>query len=147
VPPCPHSTADRRPINESFHGRGESYLSSSVVENAAAVTERCIRPGELTLSTDNGTAFTGRAFRARLAELGSSTGAAATATPNPRRSSSWFSGLKQRCVSCEEFETSTKPAKVIGGYVDRYHQGVAYRTPREVAATWKDAENQSIPAA
>jgi putative transposase len=34
----------------------------------AAVAERGIRAGELTLGTDNGTAYTSRAFRARLAE-------------------------------------------------------------------------------
>jgi Integrase core domain len=81
----------------------------------------------------------------------SSTGAAAIATPNPRRSSSRFSNLKQRCVSCEEFETLDEARQVIGGYVDRYHhrphQELAHRTPREVEATWTDAEDQSIPAA
>jgi putative transposase len=40
----------------------------TVIEQAVA--ERGIRPGELTLGSDNGTAFTSRAFRARLAELG-----------------------------------------------------------------------------
>ena len=81
----------------------------------------------------------------------SSTGAAATATPNPRRSSSRFSDLKQRCVSCEEFETLDEARQVIGSYVEAYHhrphQGLAYRTPAEVAQTWKDLEDQSIPAA
>ena len=39
----------------------------------------------------------------------------------------------------------------IGAYIDRYHHRphsrLAYRTPREVAATWKDHDDQSIPAA
>jgi putative transposase len=35
-----------------------------------AVAERAIAPATLTLGTDNGTAFTSRAFRARLADLG-----------------------------------------------------------------------------
>lgn len=35
-----------------------------------AVDVRGVGPGELTLGSDNGTAFTSRAFRARLAELG-----------------------------------------------------------------------------
>ena len=40
----------------------------AVIEAAAA--ERGVAPGRLTLGTDNGTAFTIRAFRARLGELG-----------------------------------------------------------------------------
>jgi putative transposase len=38
----------------------------AVVDEAAAA--RAIRPGELTLGTDNGTALTARAFRARLTQ-------------------------------------------------------------------------------
>ncbi len=64
---------------------------------------------------------------------------------------SWFSKLKQRCVWREEFETLDEARAAIGDYVDRYHhrphQGLAYRTPRKVAQTWKDLEDQSIPAA
>jgi hypothetical protein len=64
---------------------------------------------------------------------------------------SWFGKLKQRCVWHEEFETLDEARAVIGAYVDGYHhrphQGLAYRTPREVAATWKDHDDQSIPAA
>jgi putative transposase len=51
----------------------------------------------------------------------------------------------------EEFETLDDARAVIGAYVERYHHRphprLAYRTPREVAATWKDPEDQSIPAA
>lgn len=58
--------------------------------------------------------------------------------------------LKLRCVWREEFGPSPRRA-VIGAYVDRYHhrphQGLGCRTPLEVAATWKDSENQSIHAA
>ena len=64
---------------------------------------------------------------------------------------SWFSKLKQRCVWREEFETLEQARAVIGAYIDRYHhrphQGLAYRTPREVAATWKDHDDHTIPAA
>jgi putative transposase len=63
----------------------------------------------------------------------------------------WFSKLKQRCVWREEFETLDEARAVIAAYINRYHhrphQGLAYRTPREVATTWKDPEDQSIPAA
>jgi putative transposase len=40
---------------------------------------------------------------------------------------------------------------VIGAYIERYHHRphsrLAYRTPREVAATWKDHDDQLTPAA
>ena len=64
---------------------------------------------------------------------------------------SWFSKLKQRCVWREEFETLEQPRAVIGAYIDGYHHrphsGLAYRTPREVAATWKDHDDHLTPAA
>src|SRR5687768_7177677 len=53
----------------------------------AAVADRRIGAAELTLGTDTGTAFTSRAFRARLAEHGIAHRAAATATPSPKPSS------------------------------------------------------------
>jgi transposase InsO family protein len=43
--------------------------------------QRGIEPGTLTLSTDNGTAYTSRSVRARLHEHGITHAAAATATP------------------------------------------------------------------
>jgi putative transposase len=64
---------------------------------------------------------------------------------------SWFAKLKQRCIWREEFETLDEARTAIGGYVDRYHHRphsrLAYRTPREVAATWKDHDDQLTPAA
>jgi putative transposase len=64
---------------------------------------------------------------------------------------SWFAKLKQRCTWREEFESLDEARATIGAYIERYHhrphQGLAYRTPREVAATWKDHQDQSIPAA
>ena len=117
-----------------------------------AVTERAIGPGELTLGTDNGTAFTSRAFRARLAEHRNVHRRGGYRDPESQAFiESWFSKLKQRCIWREEFETLDEARAVIAAYVDRYHhrphQGLAYRTPAEVAATWKDSEDQSIPAA
>jgi len=118
----------------------------------AAVLERGVGPGELTLGSDNGTAFTSRAFRAHLAELGVVHRRGGYRDPESQAFiESWFSKLKQRCVWREEFETLDEAREKIGAYIDRYHhrphQGLAYRTPREVAATWKDPEDQSIPAA
>ena len=118
----------------------------------AAIADRGVGPGQLTLGTDNGTAFTSRAFRARLAEHRVAHRRGGYRDPESQAFiESWFSKLKQRCVWREEFETLDEARHAIGAYIDRYHhrphQGLAYRTPREVAGTWKNLEDQSIPAA
>ena len=59
--------------------------AEAVIE--AGAEDHAIEPDQLTLGTDNGTAFTSRGFRAHLKELESPTAAAATATPSPRPSS------------------------------------------------------------
>jgi putative transposase len=122
----------------------------TVIEAAAA--ERGIQPGRLTLGTDNGSAFTSRAFRARLGELGIAHRRGGYRDPESQAFiESWFSKLKQRCVWREEFETLDQARHAIGAYIDRYHHRphsrLAYRTPREVAATWKDHDDQLTPAA
>jgi putative transposase len=122
----------------------------AVIEQAAA--ERGIAPGRLTLGTDNGTAFTSRAFRARLAEHGITHRRGGYRDPESQAFiESWFSKLKQRCVWREEFETLDEAREKIGAYIDRYHHRphsrLAYRTPREVATTWKDHDDQAITAA
>jgi putative transposase len=111
-----------------------------------------IAPGRLTLGPDNGSAFTNRAFRARLAELAITHRRGGYRDPESQAFiESWFAKLKQRCVWREEFETSTRPAPAIGAYIDgshrRPHSRLAYRTPREVAATWQDYDDQLTPAA
>jgi len=129
--------------------RCHAHEAGAVID--AAVAERGIRAGELTLGTDNGTAFTSRAFRARLAEheirhrRGGYRDPESQAFIEP-----WFSKLKQR-IWREEFETLDEARHAIGAYIERYHHRphsrLAYRTPREVAQTWKDHDDQSIPAA
>jgi putative transposase len=124
--------------------------ATAVIEHAIAA--RGIEPGRLTLGTDNGTAFTSRAFRARLARQGITHRRGGYRDPESQAFiESWFGKLKQRCVWREEFETLDEARAVIGAYIEGYHhrphQGLAYRTPREVAATWKDHDDQSIPAA
>ncbi len=140
----------RELVGWSLELRCRAAEASTVVD--AAVAERGIGPSELTLGTDNGTAFTSRAFRARLAELGIVHRRGGYRDPESQAFiESWFSKLKQRCIWREEFETLDEAREKIGAYVDSYHhrphQGLAYRTPREVAATWKDHDDQSIPAA
>jgi integrase-like protein len=51
----------------------------AVVDRAAA--RHRIEPGQLTLGRDNGTAYTSRSFRARLADLGITTAVAAVSRP------------------------------------------------------------------
>ena len=109
-----------------------------------AVIERGVGPGELTLGSDNGTAFTSRAFRARLGELGITHRRGGYRDPESQAFiESWFSKLKQRCVWREEFETLDEARAKIGAYIDGYHHrphsGLNYRTPADVAQTWNDA--------
>jgi putative transposase len=122
----------------------------AVIQQAAA--ERGVAPGRLTLGTDNGSAFTSRAFRARLGELGITHRRGGYRDPESQAFiESWFSKLKQRCIWREEFETLDDARAAIAAYVDRYHHRphsrLAYRTPREVAATWQDHDDQLTPAA
>ena len=130
--------------------RCRAQEASAVLD--AAVTARQIRPGELTLGTDNGTALTARAFRARLAGHGIVHRRGGYRDPESQAFiESWFSKLKEHCVWREEFETPEQARAMIGAYIDGYHHrphsGLVYRTPREVAATWKDHDDQAIPAA
>jgi hypothetical protein len=63
--------------------------------------------------------------------------------------------LKLRCIWREEFETLDEAHQKIPPEDRRLHRPLppparsrlAYRTPREVAATWKDHDDQSIQAA
>jgi putative transposase len=117
-----------------------------------AVADRGIQPETLTLGTDNGTALTAGTFPARLAQLGIQHRRGGYRDPESQACiESWFERLKRRCIWRHEFATLADARHVIGGYVDRYHHrphsGLAYRTPREVARTWKDHDDQLIPAA
>lgn len=58
----------------------------------SAVAARGIEPGWLTLGTDNGSAFTSRAFRAHLGELGITHRRGGYRDPRARRSSNRGSG-------------------------------------------------------
>jgi putative transposase len=57
---------------------------------------------------------------------------------------SWFRYLKERCVWRHEFETLDQAREVIAAYIDHYHDRphsrLDYRTPRELRATWDDAQ-------
>ena len=110
----------------------------------AAVIAHGVEPGRLTLGTDNGTAYTSRGFRARLAELGITHRRGGYRDPESQAFiESWFSKLKERLVWRSEFETLEEARAAIAAYVETYHHrphsGLGYRTPKEVRETWEDA--------
>jgi putative transposase len=124
--------------------------SVTLVDRTAAA--RGIRPGTLTLGTDNGSAFTARTFKLALGERGITHRRGGYRDPESQAFiESWFGKLKERCVWLHEFETLDQAREVIGAYVDRYHDrphsGLAYRTPAEVAHTWEDGQTRLTNAA
>lgn len=113
----------------------------------AAVREQGIRPGTLTLGTDNGSAFTARATRLVLSALGIAHRRGGYRDPESQAFiESWFRYLKERCVWRNEFETLDQAREVITTYIDHYHDRphsrLNYRTPREVRQTWDDTTGQ-----
>jgi len=117
-----------------------------------AVAAYAIEPGELTLGSDNGSAFTARRFRARLGELGVHHRRGGYRDPESQAFiESWFGKLKEREVWLNEYETLDDARRGIGGYVDRYHHrphsGLDYRTPLEVRRTWEDHQELQKQAA
>ena len=121
-----------------------------VVEQAARASG--IQPGELTLGSDNGSAFTARRFRGRLGELGIRHRRGGYRDPESQAFiESWFGKLKEREVWLNEYETLDQARAGIGAYIDRYHHrphsGLNYRTPTEVARTWEDQQELQKQAA
>jgi putative transposase len=119
-------------------------------DEAIAVVERAvalhgIEPGELTLGSDNGSAFTARRFKARLVELGIAHRRGGYRDPESQAFiESWFGKLKEREVWLNEYETLDDARRGIGGYVDRYHRRahsrLGYKTPYEIKQTWEDRQ-------
>jgi putative transposase len=115
----------------------------ALVERAASV--HGIEPGELTLGSDNGSAFTARRFRETLAKLGIRHRRGGYRDPESQAFiESWFGKLKEREVWLNEYETLDDARAGVGGYVERYHHrphsGLNYRTPTEVRKTWEDLQ-------
>lgn len=122
----------------------------AVVERAAALYG--IDPGELTLGSDNGSAFTARRFRETLGRLGIRHRRGGYRDPESQAFiESWFGKLKEREVWLNEYETLDDARGGIGGYVDRYrhrpHSGLGYRTPDEVRRIWEDGQRLQKTAA
>ena len=98
------------------------------------------------LGSDNGSAFTARRFRGRLAELGIRHRRGGYRDPESQAFiESWFGKLKEREVWLNEYEALDEARRRIGGYVDRYHHRphsrLGYKTPLEVRQTWEDHQN------
>jgi putative transposase len=118
--------------------------SEAIALAERAATARAIAPGTLTLGTDNGSAFTARAFKLVLSGLGVAHRRGGYRDPESQAFiESWFSKLKERCVWLHEFETLDEAREVIAAHIDRYHHrphsSLNYKTPAEVAQTWDDA--------
>ncbi len=126
--------------------RGRAEEAIACVE--AAVLERQIRPDMVTLGTDNGTQFTSRAFRRHLSDRGIAHRRGGYRDPESQAFiESWFGQFKKRVAWRAEWETLDQARKEITAYVDTYHHrphsGLRYRTPAEVAQTWRTLNNQA----
>jgi putative transposase len=89
--------------------------SIALVEQAVAT--RGVAAGTLTLGTDNGSAFTARAFKLVLSGLGvAHRRGGYRDTESQAFIESWFGKLKERCVWLHEFETLDEAREVIGAH-------------------------------
>ena len=96
----------REIVGWSLELRRRADEAIAVVERAAAAYG--IQPGELVLGSDNGSAFTARRFKAKLAELGIRHRRGGYRDPESQAFiESWFGKLKERQVWLNEYETST----------------------------------------
>jgi putative transposase len=100
----------------------------------------------LTLGTDNGSAFTSRAFRQRLLGRGGRHRRGGYRDPESQAFiESWFGKLTERELGLNEYETLDDARAAIAPYVDRYqhrpHSGLNHKTPLEVRQTWEDLQH------
>jgi putative transposase len=120
----------------------------AVVEHA--VLTRGVAPGRLTLGSDNGSQFTSRDFRKHLSDRGITHRRGGYRDPESQAFiESWFGQFKKRCAWRAEWETIDQARKEIADYIHTYHRrphsGIGYRTPHEVAATWRqDPEPENL---
>lgn len=107
-----------------------------------AVLDRNVGPGVLVIGTDNGSQFTSRDFRKHLSARGVTHRRGGYRDPESQAFiESWFGQFKKRCAWRAEWETIEQARSEIAAYIDRYHHrphsGIGYRTPAEVATTWR----------
>ena len=108
----------------------------------AAVVAHSVQPGRLTLGTDNGSQFTSRDFRRHLSARGVTHRRGGYRDPESQAFiESWFGQFKKRLAWRSQWESLDQARKEITNYIESYHQrphsGLAYRTPAEVATTWR----------
>lgn len=106
------------------------------------ITDRAVRPGRLTIGSDNGSQFTSRDFRKHLSDRGVTHRRGGYRDPQSQAFiESWFGQFKKRCAWRAEWETIEQARTEIGQYIEVYHRrphsGIGYRTPLELAATWR----------
>src|SRR5262249_27430666 len=140
----------REIVGWSLELRCRAQEATALIDHA--VVAHAIEPGELTLGTDNGSAFTSRPFRARLGEPGISHPPRGHRHPQSQACiESWFGKLKERLVWRSEFETLDQARRELTAYIDAYHQrphsGLRYRTPAEVRQTWEHGQRLAKSAA
>jgi putative transposase len=94
------------------------------------------------LGTDSGSQFTSRDLRKHLSARGVSHRRGGYRDPESQAFiESWFGQFKKRCAWRSEWETIEQARTEIAAYIGRYHHrphsGLGYRTPAEVAETWR----------
>lgn len=114
----------------------------------AALLERRVQPQVLTLGTDNGSQFTSRDFRRHLSARGVTHRRGGYRDPESQAFiESWFGQFKKRCAWRSEWETIDQARREITAYIDTYHHrphsGIGYRTPAEVAQTWRNLQTRA----
>ena len=114
----------------------------------AAVLERGVGADRLTLGTDNGSQFTSRRFRRHLTDRGITHRRGGYRDPESQAFiESWFGQFNKRVAWRAEWETIDQARRDITEYIDTYHHrphsGLRYRTPAEVAQTWRTLNNQA----
>lgn len=117
----------------------------------AALLGRDVRPGVLVLGTDNGSQFTSRDTRKYLSARGVTHRRGGYRDPESQAFiESWFGQFKKRCAWRAEWETIEQARTEITAYIDTYHHrphsGLAYRTPAEVATTWRETQDLQTEA-
>lgn len=106
----------------------------------AGITDRGVRPGMLTLGTDNGSQLTSQDFRNHLSARGVTHHRGGYREPeSPAFIESWFAQFTKRCAWRAEWETLDQARNDIHTHIDHYHHrphsGLGYRTPAKVAQT------------
>ena len=113
----------------------------AVVDQAAKAYD--IQPGELTLGSDNGSAFTARRFRERLAKLEIRHRRGGYRDPESQAFiESWFGKLKEREVWLNEYETldqaRARDRRLRRALPPPPPQRAELPDTPEVARTWED---------